>query len=309
MEFYKILEERYAGFVGTRYAVAVNSGTAALHLALVALGIGEGDEVIVPDFTMAACGFAVSYTGARPVFVDCGSDLTIDVTQIEEKITEKTKAIMPVHIYGRLCDMEAIKAIADKHNLLIVEDAAEAHGAARGGYADALCFSFYKNKIIHAEEGGIICTDSKELYEKCQDLKSMAFGGRHDYFHERIGFNYRMPDTQAFMVLSSLDDYAQNAEKRRNVEAMFATHFYSKPHDAVWVYDSMSPEKDRYMQNAASYGIPARHFFKPLSSMPMWQGQEVGVNAARYSAFGFYLPVIPDFTRELVDKMVSDLTR
>ena len=155
MAGYSKLEKEYAKFCGKKYAVSVNSGTSALHLALVVLGIGKGDEVIVPDFTMAACGFAVAYTGAKVITVDCKDDLTIDETLIEKKITKRTKAIMPVHIYGRLCNMEAINKIAKKYNLYVIEDACEAQGAKGLGKADLTCYSLYQNKIISGEEGGL----------------------------------------------------------------------------------------------------------------------------------------------------------
>lgn len=279
---YKILEEQYAKFVGTKYAVAVNSGTSGLHLSLVALGIGPGDEVIVPDFTMAACGFAVAYTGATVVTVDCGHDLNIDPELIEAKITPRTKAIMPVHIYGRLCDMNAIKKIAKKHNLFIVEDGCEAQGAAFGGNSDCLVFSFYRNKIIHAQEGGIVCTDNKKLYDRMQFLKNMAFDKDHTYFHSEIGFNYRMADSQALMVLDSLAKYPKERERREWEECMFD----DGNRDAVWVLDTLaSSEKER--EQIVKSDPNTRRFFKPLSTMPMWK-QPVGKNALKYSKIGYY---------------------
>lgn len=279
---YRILEEQYAKFVGTKYAVAVNTGTAGLHLSLLAVGVGSGDEVIVPDFTMAACGFAVSYTGAKVVTVDCGDDYNIDTDLIEEKITPKTKAIMAVHIYGRLCDMKAINKIAKKHNLFVIEDGCEAQGAARGGNSDCLVFSFYRNKIINAEEGGIICTDSKKLYEKMQYLKNMAFDKEHTYFHKDIGFNYRMPDSQALMVLDSLAKYKKEKARREWEEVCFD----DGNRDAVWVLDKLASseyEREVIVKSKSN----TRRFFKPLSTMPMWK-QKVGKNALKYSKIGYY---------------------
>jgi perosamine synthetase len=290
---YKLLEEKYANFVGSDFAVSCNTGTSALHLALVALGIKEGDEVIVPDFTMSACGFAVSYTGAKVITVDCDETLNIDVSKIEEKITSKTKAIMPVHIYGRLCDMASIMKIAKKYNLYVIEDASEAHGAVFASQADITCYSFYKNKIIHAEEGGICTTDDKKLYDKMQYLKNMAFGEDHDYFHTSIGFNYRMPETMAKQALESLANYEVNNAKRRQVEQWFDKYskFTSKgDRSAVWVYDVLGKKPDN------DY---TRHFFKPLSTMPMWK-QETGENSLFYSNNGFYYLVYPEMTEEEV---------
>lgn len=291
MELYKELESKYSEFVGSKCAVSVNTGTASLHLALVALGIKEGDEVIVPDFTMSACGYAVSYTGAKVITVDCDDTLNIDVSKIEEKITSKTRAIMPVHIYGRLCNMKEIIRLARKYNLFVVEDASEAHGAVHNSEADITCYSFYKNKIIHAEEGGICTTNSEALYNRMQYLKNMAFGDDHNYFHKEIGFNYRMPDCTAKMVLESLAKYPENAKKRRQVELWYDK--YSKKiscgkRDAVWVYDFLGSKPSHQL---------SRHFFQPLSSMPMWK-QPVGEKALWYANRGAYYIVDPEMTEE-----------
>ena len=172
---YQILEEKYAKFTGSKFGISCNSGTSALHLGLLALGVTRGDEVIIPDFTMVACGYAVVYCGATPVFVDCDDTLCIDPSLIEAKITTKTKAIMPVHIYGRLCNVKEIMRIAKKHHLKVIEDACEAQGAVYKSKADITCYSFYENKIIHAEEGGMCTTDNKKYAEKMNYLKNMAF--------------------------------------------------------------------------------------------------------------------------------------
>lgn len=280
---YKQLEEEYAKFCGSKYAVSCNTGTSALHLALLAIGVKKGDEVIVPDFTMSACGFAVSYCGAKVVTVDCGDDFNIDVTKIEEKITKKTKAIMAVHIYGRLCDMKAIHKIAKKHNLKVIEDACEAQGAVYKSKADITCYSFYKNKIIHAEEGGICTTNNKKYADRMNFLKNMAFDKSHSYFHSEIGYNYRMPDSQARLALLSLKNYPQEIKRRRNVE----DYYYGKEtHHAVWVIDLLAPtniDREHIVKNFPN----TRRFFKPLSTMPMWK-QKVGKNALKYSQIGFY---------------------
>jgi dTDP-4-amino-4,6-dideoxygalactose transaminase len=293
---YKQLEKEYAKFCNKRYCVAVNSGTSALHLGLVALGIKAGDEVIVPDFTMAACGFAVAYTGAKVITVDCDDTLNIDVSKIEEKITPKTKAIMAVHIYGRRCNMDEINRIARKYKLKIIEDACEIQGASGLGLSDITCHSFYRNKIIHAEEGGAICTNNKKLYETMQDLKNMAFGKEHNYFHKSIGFNYRMPDCTANMVLDSLHNYKENAENRRFVEYFYKTHCkypILAKRDAVWVYDFIVDNPEKIVKKNQF----ARYFFKPLSTMPMFK-QSVGKKALYYSKHGAYYIVEPNMSEE-----------
>lgn len=284
MEYYKQLEKEYAEFTGNKYAVSCNSGTAAIHLALMAIGVGPGDEVIVPDFTMAACGFAVAYTGATPVFVDCDDTLCIDWELIEEKITDKTKAIMPVHIYGRLCNMNEIVRIAKKHNLKIIEDGCEAQGAIFESKADITCYSFFKNKIVNAEEGGICTTDNKEYADKMNYLKNMAFNEAHDYFHEEIGYNYRMPDTQALLALDSLHNVYEELQHRRIREGCLDDIIPAEKHmpkrDVVWVYDYIGEPLDGYV---------TRPFFKPLSSFPMWGGKCTSPKAEWYSKHGTYI--------------------
>jgi dTDP-4-amino-4,6-dideoxygalactose transaminase len=279
---YEQLEKEYAKYVKSKFAVSCNSGTSALHLALMALGIGKGDEVIMPDFTMAACGFAVSYTGAKPVFVDCGEDLNIDVTLIERKITKKTKAIMAVHIYGRLCDMAEILRIAKKHNLYVIEDACEAQGAVFNSKADITCYSFFKNKIIHAEEGGICTTNNKKWADRMNYLKNMAFGEKHDYFHEEIGYNYRLPEQQAKMALESLRNVDKNLALRRKKEQELDRIIGSQmpKRDVVWVYDFLGSPPE---------GFDTRPFFRPLSSFPMYGGKCQSPRAELFSLVGNYI--------------------
>lgn len=298
---YTKLERLYAKYVGKEYATTVNNGTNALHLALLATGIGKGDEVIVPDFTMAACGFAVSYVGAKVKTVDCDNNLLIDVDRIEERITPKTKAIMPVHIYGRLCNMKRINEIAKKHNLIVIEDACEAQGAEIGN-ADLTICSFYQNKIIHGEEGGIVLTDNYEYKKRMDKLKNMSFNEKHNYFHNEIGFNMRMPESQAEMIIESLKNVDKNLKKRRKIETWFNEYmpFESRmsKRDTVWVYDFICPNKDKVIPLLPT----SRHFFKPLSTMPMWK-QKVGKNAKFFSDIGMYFNVDPSMTKREVKKL------
>lgn len=213
-------ENQFAGYCGCKYGIAVCNGTIALHLALIGLGIGKGDEVIVPTFTMIASAFAVCYTGAKPVFVDADKDTwNIDVKKIEEKITSKTKAIMPVHIFGKMCDMDAIHALAKKYNLYVLEDAAEAHGASyhgvkAGASSDIAAFSFFANKNITTGEGGMVVTNNKEFYDRARYFKNVCFplDGPRNYQHEDIGYNFRMSNVVAAIGLAQVekaDDYKE----------------------------------------------------------------------------------------------------
>jgi perosamine synthetase len=206
-------ENAFADYCGARFGVGVCNGTIALHLALAALGITNGDEVIIPDFTMIASAFAVCYTGAKPVFIDADKNTwNIDPARIEEKITKKTRAIMPVHIFGNMCDMDAIKIIARKYNLYILEDAAEAHGAEykggkAGSFSDIAAFSFYANKNVTTGEGGMVITGNEELYNRAKYFKNLCFhpDKPRNYLHDDIGFNYRMSNLHAAIGLAQTE--------------------------------------------------------------------------------------------------------
>ena len=203
-------EKKFSAFCGVKHGITTTSGTTAIHLALAALGIKTGDEVIIPDFTMIATANPVVHLGAKPVFVD--SDLqswNIDPKKIEEKITKKTKAILVVHIYGHPCDMDPINEIAKKHNLFLIEDAAEAHGAEykgrkTGSLSDVACFSFYANKIITTGEGGMVLTNNSEIADKCRLLKDLAFEKKR-FWHHYAGYNYRMTNMQAALGVGQLE--------------------------------------------------------------------------------------------------------
>lgn len=225
-KYVKEFEQAFAKYCGCKYAVAVSNGTAALHIALVALGIQKGDEVIVPSFTMIACAFAICYTGAKPVFVDVNENTwTIDVNKIEEKITSKTKAIMPVHIFGNPCDMTAIKKIAQKYKLHIVEDCAEAHGAEyknkkAGSFSSISAFSFFANKNLTTGEGGIAVTNNKKYYDKLKYYRNMCYplNKPRTYEHADIGFNYRITNMQGAVGLAQVEkaDYYRNLRIKNN---------------------------------------------------------------------------------------------
>ena len=193
-------EQAFAEYIGVKHVIAVNSGTAALHAALVAHDIGPGDEVITSPFTFIASANSILFTGAKPVFADIDpATYNLDPVKVAEKITSKTRAIMPVHLYGQACDMDAFGELARKHNLVIIEDACQAHGAAfRGqkvGTFGTGCFSFYPTKNMTTAEGGAITTDDDEIAERARMIRS--HGSRERYHHEILGYNYRMTDLQA----------------------------------------------------------------------------------------------------------------
>ena len=218
------LEERFADFIGAGHAVATSSGTTALHLALLGYGIGPGDEVITVPFTFIASANSVLYTGARPVFVDVAErDYCIDPSLIEAKITERTRAIMPVSLYGQPAEMDAVTEIADRHGLAVVEDACQAHGAAigerRSGTWGAGTFSFYPTKNMTTGEGGMLTTDDGELAARVRLLREHGMKVR--YHHDVVGYNFRMTDIAAAIGLAQLPKLPGNNERRRAIAARY----------------------------------------------------------------------------------------
>lgn len=286
-------ENKFSRYCSVRYGVAVCNGTVALHLALIALGIGKGDEVIVPDFTMVASAFAVCYTGAMPVFVDAERDTwNMDPGGIEEKITCRTKAIMPVSIFGHPCEMDSIQAIAKKHNLVIIEDAAESHGAEYkgkkvGSLADITAFSFFANKNLTTGEGGMVVTNNKELYDRARYFKNMCFplDGPRNYIHEHIGFNYRISNLHAALGCAQVEKAEQYVALRERNGQLYRKYLSdipgiqtqaSRPHirHARWMNgilvdpDAYGKTRDQLMDHLFEEGIETRLFFTGMHRQP-----------------------------------------
>lgn len=294
------LEKEFASFSAKAYGVAVNSGTSALTLAVRALNIGKGDEVIMPGFTMSATKWAVDYNGATPVFVDVDDDLLIDLDELKKKINSKTKAIMAVDMYGRVPDVARLKRIAGK--IPIIEDACEAHGADGVGYGDIVCFSFFKNKIVHAEEGGMCLTDDYNLAERMRWLKCMSFGkGKLKYKHEEMGFNFRMPLAEAKLALKSLRNYKDELSQRRKIEKYYNRHLtiIKRPfRQAPWIYDIILDRDSEDLFNILlSNGIEARPFFYPF----------YGSNGLKAWQNGFYLQFDNNYKKavKIINKYVQ----
>ena len=318
-------EEKFAKYCGAKYGVTTTNGTAALHLALACIGVGPGDEVIVPNFTIISCALAVYYVGAKPVFVDVEEETgNIDVKKIEEKITSKTKAIMPVHIYGHPCDMDEIMEIAKKYNLYIVEDAAEAHGAEYrgkkvGAIGDIGCFSFYSNKLITTGEGGMVVTNDEKIYKKAQSLKDLAFGKEIRFRHEDIGFNYRMTNVQAAIGVGQLGKIEEFLERKIKNAVLYNSLLkdvpgikipFTKPYvkNSYWIYGiridpSFGVSKDEMRKKLLEEGIDTRDYFFPLNEQPVFK--EIGITTKeefpitkKLSETGLYLPFGMDLKKE-----------
>lgn len=290
-KYVDLFEENFAKYLGIKHAISVTNGTNALHLSMLALEIQEGDEVIVSNHNGAYGGFAIEYVGAKPIFVDSKKETwNIDPSKIEEKITNKTKAIMIVHIYGYACDMPAIMKIAKKHNLPVIEDAAEAHGSMVdnkkcGTYGDISIFSFYANKIITSGEGGVVVTDSDDLATKCQYYKNLCFkiDGPRDFKHADIGYNYRMSNLHAAILCAQLEKIDYYIEKRNSNFNLFKHYIldsdlsdyfsFPKPENksfnVSWVnvikMENVSFNINKLMKELLEIGIDTRNLFYPLN--------------------------------------------
>ncbi len=323
-------EKAFAEYCGMKYGVAVCNGTVAIHLALSALGIGKGDEVIIPSFTMIATAFAVCYTGAMPVFIDADKNTwNIDIQQIEEKITPKTKAIIPVHIFGNPCNMDKICAIAKKHNLFIVEDAAEAHGAEYNGrkvgsFSDIGSFSFFANKNLTTGEGGMVVTDNEEYYKKCKYFKNMCFpvDAPRTYLHNDIGFNYRMSNLHAAIGLAQTekaDEYRKMRIRNANLYQKYLSScpgiiFQQDEQNALNVHwmntivinpQEYGHTKDELVSHLKNNGIDTRLLFQSMSKQKSLQ--DYGCDCTgEYPVTdwladnGFYLPSASSLTEEKI---------
>lgn len=319
--FVQRFEEEFARFLGVKYAVTTTSGTASLHLALAALKIGKGDEVIIPTFTMAAVAFAVVYTGATPVLIDSEPETwNIDINQIEKKITKNTKAIILVHIYGHPVDIDSLLKIAKKYKLYVIEDIAEAVGAEFkgkkvGSFGDVSCTSFYANKTVTCGEGGMVATNNPKIAKRLRLLKDMAYSGKKRFLHLEVGFTYRMGSLQAALGLAQLEGVDLLIKKKRWVADFYNSRLSSLPltlpqekpwaKNIYWMYGVLVNRshisKEALRQKLLSKGIDTRDFFIPMHKQPalknlgFFKGETYPV-AEDLSKRGFYLPSGPNIT-------------
>ncbi|GMU42488.1 MAG: aminotransferase DegT [Lysobacterales bacterium] len=309
-------ERAFAEAVGVRHAVSTASGTTALHLALAALGIGPGDEVIVPDLTMIATVCAVLYTGATPVFVDIDPEIgTLDPVAAAAAITPRTRALLPVHLYGHPADMDPLRALADAHGLKLVEDAAQAHaarhrGRACGALGDVAAFSFYANKLISTGEGGMLTTDDDALAARARSLRNLAHSPQRRFVHDELGFSYRMGALAAALGLGQLEQLerhlahkqwlAQAYEERlRGLPGLVLPQARPWATHAHWMYAiRLAPQaplsRDGLAAALRAQGIETRDFFESCARQPMIV-QRLGAQprcpvSEAWAASGLYLP-------------------
>lgn len=333
--FISKFEEKFAAYLGVKHGVAVSNGTAALHVALLSLNIGKGDEVIVPAFSMGACFLSVLHARAKPVFVDCELETyNVDTRKIEEKITPQTKAIMAVHTYGHACDMDPILEIAKKYHLFVIEDAAEAHGGTYKGrkcgtMGDIGCFSFYANKIITTGEGGMVVTNDPSLATLARKFKDLYHSEQRRFIHERVGYNYRLTNLQAAIGLGELEHIEEYVKKKIAIADRYNKALKEIPgiktpatkpevKNVFWVYailidaEKFGMDRDPLKTALKERGIGTRDFFYPPEEQPVLKdivGNEKFPNAAYAGHNGLYLPSGLALTEAQIDYVIASIKK
>jgi perosamine synthetase len=319
-------EDRWAEYCGKRFGIAVNNGSTALQLATTCLGLKPGDEVIMPTFTIISCVLAVVYNGGIPVLVDSEPRTwCMDVAQVEQKITPRTRAIMPVHIYGHPVDMDGVLSLADKHGLAVIEDAAEAHGAEYlsgrdtphaawrrcGSFGTLSCFSFYANKLITTGEGGMVLTDDPMLAEQARSLRNLSFQPHRRFYHEQLGFNFRLTNLQAALGLGQIERMDQIVARKRWIGAEYTRRLAdiatlqlpaeeSWARNVYWMYGLVVSEETgmdarEVAARLKARGVETRPFFLGMHEQPVFQDRRLFSNeqhpvAERLGRQGLYLP-------------------
>jgi perosamine synthetase len=325
--FIEEFENNFSAYIGAKHGVSTSNGTAALHLALIALGIGKGDKVLVPSLTFAAVANAVLYVGAEPVFLDSAPDYwCLDPSGVEKKIDKFTKAIIVVHIYGHPCEMRQIQEIAEKHKLLVIEDCAEAHGAEYcgqkvGSFGIISCFSFYGNKIITTGEGGMCLTNDHDLKMKMRMFRDHGMNPQKKYWHDVIGFNYRMTNMQAAVGVAQLKKINKLIRRKIEVAHAYRRLLTKMPEvtaapempwakSVFWLYSILvNPlHRDKIIELMGKNGIETRPFFYPCHIMPPYnKGLSLPV-AEDLSSRGMNLPSAFRLTSDDIDCVVESLS-
>lgn len=330
-------QEKFAKFCGAKYALATTSCYTALHLAMATLGIEKGDEVLVSTYTNISSVLPIIYLGAKPIFIDIEKDTwNIDPNQIEKYINKKTKAIVVVHIYGHPVDMDPVMKIAKKHNLLVIEDVAEALGATYkgkqlGSIGDAGCFSFLANKFITTGEGGMVVFNNKEYFDKAFAMRSLAFGKENRYMHDYFGYNFRMSNVLAALGLSQLKKVGKIIKLKRDLAGFYTKNFrdikefqlpiekkYAK--NVYWMYHivlrgRLEGRKKEFLVKLKEVGVDTREGFVPMNRQKilikkgLTKDEDCPV-ANKISENSFYIPSGPNITkkeREYVVKKIKEV--
>lgn len=322
-------EEEFANYCGVNNAIAVCNGTVALHLALIAAGIGPGDEVIVPDLTFIATANAVLMAGARPIFCDIDAHtLCIDPEIIVQMITRSTRAIIAVHLYGHPAAMNTLMTIANRYGLLVIEDAAEAHGAELNGrrvgsMGHCATFSFYGNKNMTTGEGGMITTNCSDLAARCRRLRDHAMSAEKRYWHNELGYNYRITNVQAAIGCAQLEQLEQFIEARKNVfngyykrlsgiKEISLNRTLDNARNAYWMIcleldGASGADRDDFIKRLRAKGVDTRPYFYPMSKMPYLEDANTPI-AHEISQKGLNLPTMVDLTEDDLDIICEVIT-
>ncbi len=328
-EYVPRFERAFSRFCGTAHGVATANGTTALHLALATLGIGPGDEVLVPDLTFVATANAVRYTGATPVLVDVDpATWGMDPDQARRKLTPRAKAILPVHLYGHPVDMDPLLDLARRYGLWVVEDAAEAHGARYkgrrvGGLGHLGCFSFYGNKIVTTGEGGMVVTDDPALAEQLAFLRDHAMDGKRRYYHPTVGFNYRMTNIQAAIGCAQLETIDEILDRRRRIAEAYTQGLQGIPGlglqpradwaepvcwmASVLIEEGFGRDRGEVIAGLRERGVDSRPFFIPLHELPPYRAEARYPVAEALGRQGLNLPSGTRLTPEAIQTVCRAL--
>lgn len=317
-EFVEKFEKNFSEYLGEEvFATTVTNGTVALHLALITLGIGKGDEVILPTLSYVAVANAINYVGAIPVFIDSDSKTwNIDCTKIKEKITKRTKAIIAVHLYGSICDVVNLEKICKEEKLFLIEDAAESFGTKiserqAGTFGDISTFSFFGNKTITTGEGGMIVSRNPEYIKRVAFLKNQAVSTEKEYWHDEVGFNYRMTNICAAIGLAQLENAEEIINKKRRIAKSYKNELLKIGLDiqyesinerhTYWMVTTLLKNKhdrDKVRKNLTAKGIETRPAFNLITDMPVFKDSEKYINAKRISECGINLPSYPGLNKK-----------
>ncbi|WGT62698.1 DegT/DnrJ/EryC1/StrS family aminotransferase [Variovorax paradoxus] len=324
-------EEAFAAFCGVKHAVAANNGTTALHLALVALDLQPGDEVIIPTVTYIATANAVRYCGAVPVLVDvCAHTMNIDPKQVEKMITPRTRGIIPVHLYGHPADMDPLAAIAKKHGLWVLEDAAEAHGAEVNGkrvgsIGECATFSFFGNKIVTTGEGGMVTTNDDALAAKLRLYRGQGVDPKRRYWFPVIGYNYRMTNIQAAIGLAQMETVDASLKERQELARMYDEALsplkdllvlpttQAGMHHVYWMYTVFlrsgdGVQRDALMHALDEAGIETRPVFYPMHVLPPYKEDTAYPVADEWAQRGLNLPTHQYLSRDDIARVAAAIT-